>query len=608
MKRQSLSLTEPFIECVIYARVSTAKQAVENASIETQLTACREFARNKGWHIRAEFVDPGASAWSDKGRPEFDEMVGRAVTQLSPFQAIIVYDQSRFYRSVRQSEATRHQLRQHGVKVWSVMQPYEDDGLFGSFAISMQAVIDEQQSRVTSMKVRDGMIANAKAGFYVGGNVPFGYRLEVVEKRGSKLKHNLAVEDSQAEVVRHIFNLYEGGLGYQSIVAQLNKDGITRKRGKPWSNSNVEGLLRNPTYIGRALYRPTDPVTKATLPAEHWIEIPCPAIVEETQFENVRRIAESRNPSKTPPRYVTSDAVLGGLARCGRCGGNLQICTGTSARGNVYHYYKCAERLHKGSCPGGKATIIRRDELENAVVEKMANDLLTAERVQATVERATERQRNATVSSSEKIAQLRNQLTGAKRREENLWELAATLGIVAQEGFTAKLSTVQSEMASLRRQMAAYEKLIANSVRSLTIEEAAVRVADMKRLLLNADVRRQRSFVHALVQQVVVRDDVIEIYGFESTLAEAASGFNVVSSAVRGSDREWWALTGSNRRPTRCKRAALPAELSAPLREDAPLASRADRTRLLETPTSPPRAAPGLRQIIGSPRVRAIAT
>ena len=70
----------------------------------------------------------------------------------------------------------------------------------------------------------------------------------------------------------------------------------------------------------------------------------------------------------------------------------------------------------------------------------------------------------------------------------------------------------------------------------------------------------------------------------------------------------WWALTGSNRRPTRCKRAALPAELSAPLREDAPLASRADRTRLLETPTPPPHADPGARQMIGSPRVRAMAT
>src|SRR5258707_4803385 len=30
-----------------------------------------------------------------------------------------------------------------------------------------------------------------------------------------------------------------------------------------------------------------------------------------------------------------------------------------------------------------------------------------------------------------------------------------------------------------------------------------------------------------------------------------------------GSTRAWWAVTGSNRRPSRCKRDALPAELTA---------------------------------------------
>ena len=34
----------------------------------------------------------------------------------------------------------------------------------------------------------------------------------------------------------------------------------------------------------------------------------------------------------------------------------------------------------------------------------------------------------------------------------------------------------------------------------------------------------------------------------------------------------WWALTGSNRRPSRCKRDALPTELSAPVREQCGIA------------------------------------
>lgn len=47
----------------------------------------------------------------------------------------------------------------------------------------------------------------------------------------------------------------------------------------------------------------------------------------------------------------------------------------------------------------------------------------------------------------------------------------------------------------------------------------------------------------------------------------------------------WWALTGSNRRPSRCKRDALPTELSAPIWEARPchsfaaVASRASPSR-----------------------------
>lgn len=42
-----------------------------------------------------------------------------------------------------------------------------------------------------------------------------------------------------------------------------------------------------------------------------------------------------------------------------------------------------------------------------------------------------------------------------------------------------------------------------------------------------------------------------------------------IGSAALVWKRWWWALTGSNRRPTRCKRAALPAELSARRLRDA---------------------------------------
>lgn len=549
--------------CVIYARVSSSRQATENASIDTQLDACRAFAKARGLQIVAEYVDPGASAWSDAGRPQFDTMIERAREPDPGFQMIVVYDQSRFYRKVRLSEQTRFTLRLNGVRVQSVMQPFEDDGLFGSFAITMQSVMDEQQSRITSTKVRAGLVSAARAGFSLGGPTPYGYKLVEVEKWGAKSKKKLAIDDEQAKVVRMIYELYESGLGYASIVKRLNEEGYRASKGREWYKSDIGRILTASTYVGRLYFKPSHPVTKRPLPKNHWIEIAVPAIISEAQFENVQRLAASRDRKITPPRYTTSDAVLGKIAKCGSCGGNLQISTGKSHTGTVYHYYKCAAKLNKGSCKGGKPITIRRDELEDAVVRKMASDLLTPGRVRETLARAVERQDGAREIASGRLQQLKRQLQNAKRKEENLWELAASLGVKTKEGFMSKLDSVQEEAASLQRQIAANEKLLASAVRALTEEEAEAKVSQMRGLLLSADIKRKRRFVHSLVERVIVTEEAIEIIGTESTFAETASGLTITPPPVRGTDREWWAVTGSNRRPSRCKRDALPTELTA---------------------------------------------
>lgn len=237
----------------------------------------------------------------------------------------------------------------------------------------------------------------------------------------------------------------------------------------------------------------------------------------------------------------------------------------------MYHYYKCAAKLHKGSCKGGRPITIRRDELEEAVVETMASDLLTPQRVRETLARAVEREDSARETASSRLRQLKRQLLNAKRKEDNLWELAASLGIEAKEGFMSKLDSVREESSSLQRQIASNEKLIADSLRPLSEAEAAAKVSQMRKLLLGADVKQKRRFVHTLVEKVIVTEEAIEIIGTESTLAETASGLNITAPPVRGSGREWCWLQESNprppvyktnaRRPSRSDNTAKTAEL-----------------------------------------------
>ena len=198
-------MVEQARRCVIYTRVSTAKQAEEGMSISSQLEECTRFAEKHNIEICGHYSDPGASAWSDKKRLYFDRMIQAGLSPNPPFDTILVLDRSRFYRRQAESKLLRGRLRKNGVQVRSVQSDINDDGRSGALGIEFEEVMNEYFSVVTSEKVRIGLEASARAGFFVGGVVPYGYKLEVAEYRGTRAKNKLVVEINEAIFVKNIF-------------------------------------------------------------------------------------------------------------------------------------------------------------------------------------------------------------------------------------------------------------------------------------------------------------------------------------------------------------------------------------------------------------------
>ena len=62
---------------VLYARVSDPRQAEKDLSLPAQIDALRKYARERGYLIVKEYVEPGVSA-RDDNRPVF-----RAMTKLA---------------------------------------------------------------------------------------------------------------------------------------------------------------------------------------------------------------------------------------------------------------------------------------------------------------------------------------------------------------------------------------------------------------------------------------------------------------------------------------------------------------------------------------------
>ena len=65
------------IKAVLYARVSSERQAERDLSIPAQLKALRQYADKQGWRVAEQFIDEAQSART-ADRPEFQKMIALA--------------------------------------------------------------------------------------------------------------------------------------------------------------------------------------------------------------------------------------------------------------------------------------------------------------------------------------------------------------------------------------------------------------------------------------------------------------------------------------------------------------------------------------------------
>lgn len=72
----------------------------------------------------------------------------------------------------------------------------------GEFIRKVLNVFDEHQSRENAKHVHRAMLENARQGFWNGSRPPYGYSVTVHERRGTKEKKVLAINEQEARVMR----------------------------------------------------------------------------------------------------------------------------------------------------------------------------------------------------------------------------------------------------------------------------------------------------------------------------------------------------------------------------------------------------------------------
>lgn len=233
---------------VLYARVSTDRQAKKDLSIPDQLERMRAYAKSKGFVVVGEYVEEGRSATVDS-RPVFQEMIDRVLLGEDAVHAIVVHSFSRAFRNVTDLAIYLRNLRQNGIRLNSVTQDV-DDSPIGKFVTLFYGLVDEMNSAENSKHVRRARRENARRGFFNGSKPPYGYRISETKVIGhTGYRKVLVLDDDEAAIVREIFDLYETGpMGIKKIAEHLNSKCLCR--GQVWRVQKIQKILSDVVYTG----------------------------------------------------------------------------------------------------------------------------------------------------------------------------------------------------------------------------------------------------------------------------------------------------------------------------------------------------------------------
>lgn len=462
---------------VIYARYSSERQTEQ--SIEGQLHKCYEYANANNLTILDTYIDRAMTGTNDK-RTAFQQMLTDSEKK-SSWEVVLVYAIDRFGRNSIEIAVNKQRLKKNGKILISATQRTSEniDGTKNLDGILLENVyigLAEYYSAELSQKIVRGQYESLSKGNYIGGPLPFGYRVE---------NKKIVIDEDRAAIVREIFNKYINGKTVPQIVDELTEKGIFYK-GKPFVLNTVYNMIKSERYAGIYYYKNT-----------FYGNIFPPIICKET-FDKMQVILEQNKKGTTGKevKFLLRNKLI-----CGCCGKSIQGESGTSHTGKVMHYYKCMGRKRTRDC---NKKIHRKDDLENSVINTTLELLNNPSTVSFIAEQAL-RLHKEQIDSNNLIKILTEEKAAACKSLANILK-AIEAGIIND--------TTKNRMDEL-------EKLISELESKILIEKAKaenfITKDEICDFIFKAIKKNPDAMIRTLIKQIVVYDDKIEIfYNFTS--------------------------------------------------------------------------------------------
>ena len=315
----------PKVRAAEYVRMSTEHQKY---STDNQAEAIRRYADRRGYQIVRTYADEGKSGLNLGGRAGLQKLLLEVEDGRADFDALLIYDVSRWGRFQDPDEAASYELRirKAGVQVHYCAEQFENDGSIGSSIIkTVKRAMAGEYSRELSVKVYAGQANLIRLGFRQGGAAGYGLRRLLVDQAGVAKgtlhrgeQKSIATDrvilvpgpDAEVEVVREVYSLFvDCGRTEAEIAADLNGRGLLSDLGRPWTRGAVHQMLINEKYIGNNVWGKTS----FKLKSEHvqnapqdWVRSDgaFERLVDASMYEKAKRIIDARSDRLTDDRML----------------------------------------------------------------------------------------------------------------------------------------------------------------------------------------------------------------------------------------------------------------------------------------------------------------
>ena len=456
------------LKAIVYARVSTQKQAEKEISIPAQIELAKKFAQENDIEIVKVFADEGISG-TISNRPAFQEAIAFCKDEKIPI--FLVYDTSRFSRDRIDAAFYKRQLRKHGTEVVYFGIPIPKvEGATGDLTEGLFELLDDYYSKVIAEHTKKGLKEIVRQGYWFSNRLLVGYKCQKVNNRCKLVK-----DPETAHIYFKILELFKNGYGSNEIAKHL---------GKGWNKKKVLRVLKSKVYKGIL------EISGEEFYHEHL------RYISDEEWDWIQKELARRGEVKVRGQQK-SKLLFIGLLKCGKCGASM-----TTMRGKGIPYYSCYNRLNNKTCNQQNLRADKVDEFLINEVKKAFN-----EQVLNDIKGKLEKELNQHLKQIEEEKKtLQQALSKTNKKMDNIVDAIAE-GIIDKDIAKLKLQSLKQEKRELEDRLYSL-----NHIKAVKVE---IDVQEIKQaidyFLTQGETKRVRNLLKQLIEKITFNDNCFEI-------------------------------------------------------------------------------------------------